>query len=232
MHTFKTELMVLKSVILEELQNTDLAESQEKIFKKIENFFSTHGFLSLYVMLLSKSNQFEQVYPKGVDGAESIFMDWPQKMISDESNPEEPFLIKKLTVNAVEETAVYIPVLVSRERLGAIILFSNQKNIDRWSNSFAEIGKSFGPLLFYMHKSMNAYFEYTLSLRRRLCMLELSERQACIVELLLSGGSNKDIAHAVHLSEQAIKYHIGNMLNKFNCKNRQELKTKIKELVV
>ncbi len=71
----------------------------------------------------------------------------------------------------------------------------------------------------------------TMTLCSKLQDLNLNSTQIRVLEMLMKGLSNKEIADIVNLSEQGIKYHIGNLLKKFNSENRSTLRVKIRALV-
>jgi DNA-binding NarL/FixJ family response regulator len=50
----------------------------------------------------------------------------------------------------------------------------------------------------------------------------LTEREVELLRLMVEGRSNKDIAHALALSENTVKYHIKNILQKLDVHNRTE----------
>jgi two-component system, LuxR family, response regulator FixJ len=63
--------------------------------------------------------------------------------------------------------------------------------------------------------------------RMRLESLSLNQKHVIIIEMLLKGMGNKEIASALSISEQGIKYHIGRLLKRFSAKNRDDLRNKI-----
>jgi len=48
----------------------------------------------------------------------------------------------------------------------------------------------------------------------------LTDREKAVIALLIKGKTNKEIARALGLSEQTIKYYINQLLKKTNCPNR------------
>lgn len=44
-----------------------------------------------------------------------------------------------------------------------------------------------------------------------------------IIELIRQGKANKEIADAIHISEEAVKNRIHRLFRKYNCKNRVQL---------
>lgn len=52
-----------------------------------------------------------------------------------------------------------------------------------------------------------------------------------IIDQVLFGRSNKEIAAKVLLSEKAVKYHLSKNFKKFDVKNREELRIKLKKLL-
>lgn len=59
---------------------------------------------------------------------------------------------------------------------------------------------------------------------RKLC---LSGTQARVIECILMGKSNGEVAQAVGLAEPTVKYHVGNLLTRFEARNRTELRRKV-----
>jgi len=61
----------------------------------------------------------------------------------------------------------------------------------------------------------------------------LSHRELQILEYLVEGKSNKEIAEAVHLSLDTVKSHLKNIYQKLNvCNRSQAIKTAIKEGII
>jgi DNA-binding CsgD family transcriptional regulator len=48
----------------------------------------------------------------------------------------------------------------------------------------------------------------------------LSDREQEILELLMQGARDRDIANALHISERTVKFHINNLLTKLNARTR------------
>lgn len=51
----------------------------------------------------------------------------------------------------------------------------------------------------------------------------LNTSQRAVLELLVAGRSNREIAEAVHLSENTVKFHVSELLRKAGARNRVEL---------
>lgn len=51
----------------------------------------------------------------------------------------------------------------------------------------------------------------------------VSSREREVLECVLEGSSNKQIADRLHISERTVKFHVSNLLAKFQLKSRQEL---------
>lgn len=60
--------------------------------------------------------------------------------------------------------------------------------------------------------------------------IELTERETQLLELVATGLSNKAIAQRLGLSENTVKYHMRNVLQKFNAQNRTEAVTQAIQL--
>ena len=54
----------------------------------------------------------------------------------------------------------------------------------------------------------------------------LSEREMQILRLVVEGASNREVAEKLHLSQNTIKFHVRQLLEKANVANRTELATK------
>jgi DNA-binding NarL/FixJ family response regulator len=65
----------------------------------------------------------------------------------------------------------------------------------------------------------------------QLSCLDLNTQQQAILEMLISGLTNQQIAKNVNLSEPTIKYHVGKLLKKYETADRIELKTKIQNSI-
>jgi DNA-binding NarL/FixJ family response regulator len=82
-----------------------------------------------------------------------------------------------------------------------------------------------------LHSVESAFEKDDIGVRAKLENLNLSHAQIRITELLLQGLSNKQIANVVNLSEQGVKYHLSNLLEKFQVENRIDLRSKIRHLM-
>ena len=60
----------------------------------------------------------------------------------------------------------------------------------------------------------------------------LSGTQMRVLEQILAGKSNKEIATRVSLSEQGIKYHVSILLKMFSVRNRAHLRNKIIQMKI
>jgi DNA-binding NarL/FixJ family response regulator len=59
----------------------------------------------------------------------------------------------------------------------------------------------------------------------------LSERQRQVLECVLTGATNKEIAGDLGVSEQCIKYHVGRLFKKFGVDTRVALAVAASEIV-
>lgn len=62
----------------------------------------------------------------------------------------------------------------------------------------------------------------TISVQERETENCLTEREMELISLLVAGKSNKEIAESMFISENTVKYHIRNILQKFGVHNRTE----------
>ena len=60
-------------------------------------------------------------------------------------------------------------------------------------------------------------------LRGRSRQGELTKREKEVLSLVASGGSNKDIASSLSVSDNTVKYHLRNIMEKLELKNRAQL---------
>lgn len=63
--------------------------------------------------------------------------------------------------------------------------------------------------------------------RKKLSSLGLTQREIEILELIIRGHRNKDIALSLAIAEKTVRNHLSNILVKTKCKNRLNLITKI-----
>jgi DNA-binding NarL/FixJ family response regulator len=68
---------------------------------------------------------------------------------------------------------------------------------------------------------------HDLGILPKLQSLNLNSTQIKVLEMLMKGLSNKEIGIIVNLSEQGVKYHIGNLFKRFETSDRVELRGKI-----
>ena len=61
-----------------------------------------------------------------------------------------------------------------------------------------------------------------LSAHAEVAKNQLTERELELLYLMADGSSNKGIAKKLFISENTVKYHIRNILQKFNVQNRTE----------
>ena len=54
---------------------------------------------------------------------------------------------------------------------------------------------------------------------------ELSSREIDVLNLLVDGATNAEIADQLFISENTVRFHVSNLLKKTECKNRKELTT-------
>ena len=81
------------------------------------------------------------------------------------------------------------------------------------------------------NKVNSLIFGGSISIRSKLERIELSSQQILILEILLRGCRNKENGNAVNLTEHGVKYHVGIFFRKFKVRNRQELRTKIYDII-
>lgn len=52
---------------------------------------------------------------------------------------------------------------------------------------------------------------------------ELSNREIDVLELIIDGNSNAEIADKLYISENTVRFHVSNLLKKTECKSRKEI---------
>ncbi len=55
------------------------------------------------------------------------------------------------------------------------------------------------------------------------CEANISRREREVLDLLLANLSNKEIAARLFISERTVKFHVSNLLSKFNVQRRADL---------
>ncbi|WP_053220247.1 LuxR C-terminal-related transcriptional regulator [Virgibacillus senegalensis] len=60
--------------------------------------------------------------------------------------------------------------------------------------------------------------------------MELSKREKEVLELVVQGLSNKEIAHSLYISEHTVKNHLTNIFNKLNVSDRSQAIAKVYQL--
>lgn len=224
------KLLTLNKSIFNILLDQELLKNKLEISKSLANQFYDLGFKDFIVLIAKTDSTLEKVYSNNESNELIEHIDWTIEL---NTHPKAPFIIKKISLDKNEETAICIPMTFNSTLLGMIILAGvDETKIEYYSEFFMASTYSLITLFYYMQRSQIYPFNIVGNqMQNRLSLLNLNEKQVKVAELLLSGGTNKDIAAAINVSEQAIKYHVGNMLDIFNCKNRKELKIKIKELI-
>ena len=105
---------------------------------------------------------------------------------------------------------------VVRKECDTSILFKSIRSVmtgDYW------IGHSImADLIQYLHSLLSLVEQKT-----RQQSENLTRQQAKIIEAIISGSSNKDIADDLSLSERTVKYHLTRIYTKFGVSNRMEL---------
>lgn len=108
------------------------------------------------------------------------------------------------------------------------MIFSNSNMI-----VFTLIGFIGGSILSFMYFSKYFYTNYnseidTKNIQEFYHTYNISQREKDVIDLLLEGLSNPDIAKALFVSENTVKTHVKNIYKKLNINNRYQLINKIK----
>ncbi len=72
-------------------------------------------------------------------------------------------------------------------------------------------------------RQMQAFVEASILEKLESVRAHLTERETMVLRFVLEGMVTKEIAVAMHVSEQSVKLHLGNMFAKFNVTNRSQL---------
>jgi FixJ family two-component response regulator len=158
----------------------------------------------------------------GIEALASIKQQLPDVIVTDIRMPEmDGFdFAEQLMLHKINIPIIFVSGYVDKEiaiqafRMGCFDLLEKPFNAKELQECVKEALENADDLLF-----------------EKLRTLTLNTLQAKILETLLRGGSNKEIAHSVNLSEQGVKYHISSLLKKFSSINRKELKHKVWQLV-
>ncbi len=55
------------------------------------------------------------------------------------------------------------------------------------------------------------------------CSTAVTHREKEVLKLVKDGKSNKEIANLLHIEERTVKFHVANLLKKFNASRRHQL---------
>jgi two-component system, NarL family, nitrate/nitrite response regulator NarL len=130
--------------------------------------------------------------------------------------------VRTILLTASDDEAPIIEALsfgvrgVIRKEAGISLLFKCIRSVkegEYWisHNTTCELVKSL--------ESLNAKLEQ----RSKLLNCRLSERELQVITEVVLGSANKDIAQALSISEQAVKYHFTNIFSKTGISSRMEL---------
>ena len=78
---------------------------------------------------------------------------------------------------------------------------------------------------------IKALATYEIAISEKFQVFGLSTSKNRILEFLLKGFSNKEIADRINISEQGVKYHVSGLFKKFDATNRTELRDKIWKII-
>ncbi|MDZ4677175.1 MAG: LuxR C-terminal-related transcriptional regulator [Oligoflexia bacterium] len=222
-------------------------QASEMIYKCVQHF----GFREMRIILFK--NGILQTMCQIMDGhAETISSQWEHSLRSDPHNPlllqlQEfhrtgliyPKVFQPNTASYSSEVSytdlICLPIVDQNELLGFLtlatptFLISNEtlRPHGKLSIFADELAPVMRRIFFYTGHDADEYHR----LRTRLENYNLNQKQIRILEMLIRGESNKGIAEAIHLSEQGVKYHVGNLLEKFESKNRVELRGKLNQIL-
>jgi DNA-binding CsgD family transcriptional regulator len=222
-------------------------QASEMIYKCVQLF----GFREMRIVL--NKNQTLHTLCQIMDGhVETISSQWEHSLKHDMGNPllvmvqdfiKTGLIFPKVfqphstsyTPDTNYSDLICLPVVDQGELLGFMTLASPTFQISqeatlphgRLSNFISELAPVFRRVFFHTNHEADDFHR----LRIRLENYNLNQKQIRILEMLVRGESNKGIAEAIHLSEQGVKYHVGNLLEKFDSKNRVELRGKLNTIL-
>lgn len=87
------------------------------------------------------------------------------------------------------------------------------------------MGTKEGRYLIHIHRELEKESDYEHIIR------QLTRREKQILESLLQGKSNEDIAYQLNISENTIRTHISNIYKKVGVKNKSEIFLKLRDMV-
>ncbi|MBK9295153.1 MAG: hypothetical protein IPM57_12075 [Oligoflexia bacterium] len=220
-------MLDIQTLLMEELVQFLANGCQNDVLQRLSSGFLELGFSKTIIFLKTSSSngELKQVFPNEFD----FKLNFKPNLIEKE---KEHYFIEKPAAFGANQAFVVMPLSCKTACFGALVLQADEKTLQRWSGDYKKIGYVFSLFMQSLDLIQKQNLAENKKLKTKLCLLHLSDKQSTIVELLLNGRSNKEIAKSINLTEQAIKYHVGNMLSKFQCKNRKELRSKINELIV
>ena len=78
-----------------------------------------------------------------------------------------------------------------------------------------------------LQAAINQAWQHALKLQQlhvwRQCELSLTPKERHIVQLMVQGMTNKDMAEALHVSQRTIEVHRANAMAKFQCEHLAQL---------
>lgn len=139
------------------------------------------------------------------------------------------------TVAGLIERHPEIPIIVTADRfteanalplllLGAKGLITYQESRTRLARAIKIVAEGG---YWVARTLLQRFVESTVSRTRRRhavrASVALSRREQEVLESLLENQSNKEIASRLHISERTTKFHVSNLLSKFNVRRRADL---------
>lgn len=79
--------------------------------------------------------------------------------------------------------------------------------------------------LWMSRETLESYVKANLSTASMVKAEDFTAREQQILQLLLSGCANKDIANALRISNRTVKFHVSNILRKSNVDSRKALRS-------
>ncbi len=114
------------------------------------------------------------------------------------------------------ENVVFFPIIMSNTNIGFIIIVFKQKRDEDYLEKISII---IDTLSFYFFNASNKFVKKSDIFQK----YEITDREKEIVEYVLKGFKNKEIAKKLHISEMTVKIHIHNIFDKIGVRNRVEL---------
>ncbi len=242
------DFMILNSIIYKIHTNSDFLAMRKELLEQLKmiiDFDSAEfhlskgdGSISLTSSVSYNKNDaldFSQVYEnidysQGILGTGKSFVYRETDIISDKKRVETEYYKNVYKVNNWHYSLQLV--LGHNEIfLGVITFYRNKEKEDFKYSDIFKIQLIKDHLAYRIYKEQENAIKYgdKVSIQDAVERFGLTKRESDILELLISGYSNKEICEQIVIANNTLKKHVLNIYRKLDVKNRVQLFRKIKE---